>query len=89
MISETRQEINQPSALTILLETINNQKDYINFLESRINNIEILLRNWTDWWNIRNIPTLIYDINKRNNNLLIKYSDWREVLIPLWDNNGK
>lgn len=89
MISEVKQEINQPSALTILLETINNQKDYINFLEGRINNIEILLRNWTDWWQIRNAPNFIYDINKNNNDLVIKYYDWRTVLIPLNTDNAK
>ena len=44
MISEVKQ-VNQPSALTILLETINAQKDYITYLEGRLNNIEMQLRN--------------------------------------------
>ena len=85
---DIKQEVSQPSALTILLENINNQRDYINYLENRINNIEIALRNWNDWWNIRNTPNFVYDINKNNNDLVIKYYDWREVLIPLNTNNA-
>lgn len=90
MISETRQEINQPSALTILLDTINNQKDYINYLEGRLTNIERLLNNgWIDWRTIRNTPNFVYDIIKNNNDIVIKYYDWREVLIPLNTDNAK
>ena len=85
---DIKQEVNQPSALTILLETINNQKEYITYLESRINNIEMALRNWFDRWKIRNAPNFIYDINKSNNDLVIKYYDWREILIPLNNNNA-
>ena len=48
---DIKQEVNQPSALTVLLENINNQRDYITYLESRINNLETALRNWNDWWN--------------------------------------
>lgn len=86
---DIKQEVNQPSALTILLENINNQRDYITYLESRINNIEAALRSWNDWWNVRNTPNFVYDINKNNNDLVIKYYDWREVLIPLNTNNAK
>lgn len=84
---EIKQEVSQPSALTILLETINAQRDYITFLEGRLNNIEMQLRNWLDRWNIRNTPNFVYDINKSNNDLVIKYYDWREVFIPLNTNN--
>jgi hypothetical protein len=42
---ETKQEVNQPSASDILLNEINKQKDYIVYLESRINNLETVLRN--------------------------------------------
>lgn len=85
---EIKQEVNQPSALTILLETINAQRDYITFLEGRLNNIEMQLRNWLDRWNMRNTPNFVYDINKSNNNLVIKYYYWREVFIPLNTNNA-
>lgn len=86
---EVKQEVKQPSALNTLLETINAQKDYIIYLEGRLNNIEMQLRNWINWWNIMNTPNFIYDINKNNNDLVIKYYDWREVLIPLNTNNAK
>ena len=86
---EIKQEVNQPSALTILLENINNQRDYITYLEGRLNIIERLLNNgWIDWRTIRNTPNFVYDINKNNNDLVIKYYDWREVLIPLNTNNA-
>lgn len=90
MISEVKQEVKQPSALNTLLETINAQRDYITYLEDRLNNIERQLNNvWIDWWQVRNTPNFIYDINKNNNNLVIKYINWREVLIPLNTNNAK
>lgn len=86
---DIKQEVNQPSALTVLLENINNQRDYITYLESRINNLETALRNWNDWWNIRNAPNFVFDINRSNTDLVIKYYDWREVFIPLNTNNAR
>lgn len=86
---DIKQEVNQPSALTVLLENINNQRDYITYLESRINNLETALRNWNDWWNIRNTPNFVFDINRSDTNLVIKYYDWREVLLPLNINNAR
>lgn len=85
---DVKQEASNPSALAILLNEINKQKDYIAYLESKINNIETTLRSWNDWWNIRNTPNFVYDINKNNNDLVIKYYDWREALIPLNTNNA-
>lgn len=87
---EIKQEVNQPSALTILLETLNTQRDYITYLEGRLTNIERQLNNgWIDWRTIRNTPNFVYDIIKTNNDLVIKYIDWRKVLIPLNNDNVK
>lgn len=87
---EIKQEVKQPSALNTLLGTINAQRDYITYLEGRLTNIERQLNNgWIDWRTIRNTPNFVYNIYKNNNDLVIKYYDWREVLIPLNTNNAK